>query len=203
MICLSLGFLLLFWWWLLFITRLSERTVRDVYPFFHRVESDVLYGTFHPKPEEEFRATHDRKEFKQWQFRRVHLAIHQCLDIAYNCRLMMGWAACERRINWSSFPDNLRKGLRDFQISCMQSRTAAFTIRLRLRFWLIRMILLPFLPIPSFRSISSHSEFLIASYNTAEALAEALSLTYGDDDIHQNMLAALGTVDLELDGQKD
>ena len=203
MICLSLGFLLLFWWWLRFITRLSERTIRDVYPFFHRVESAILYGTFRPEPEDDFKSTHSRKEFKDWQFRRLHLAIHQCLFITANCRLLMGWAEHERQVNWSEFRDDLRKALREFQVACMQSRTAAFTIRLRLRLWLIRMVLLPFLPIPSFRNISSHSEVLIASYNTAEALAEALSLTYNDDSIHENMLAVLGTVDLGPEGLED
>jgi hypothetical protein len=111
----------------------------------------------------------------------------------------MGWAAHERKINWRSFPDELRKGLRDFQVSCLHSRTAAFSVRLRLRFWLIRMALFPFLPIPSFGNITSHTAVLIGFYNTSEALAAAISL-YGDADMCRRMLAMLGTVNRGLEG---
>jgi hypothetical protein len=197
--CLAIAFLVLGWCWLRFVTRLSERTVYDVYPFFRRIEGDVLYGTFHPEPEQNFKSTHSRVEFREWQWKRIHLAIHLCRDITANCRLLMGWAAHERRVNWSSFPDDLRRGWREFQIACMQSRTASLSVRFRLRFRLIRMRLFPFLPIPSFSSISSHSDVLIAFYNTAEALAEAMSLIHGDEKIHQSMLAVLGTVDEILD----
>ena len=198
MICLSIAFLLLFWWWLRFITRLSERTVHDVYPFFHRIESGDLYGAFGAEPEHNFRSTHSRREFRQWQWKRIHLAIHQCVHIAGNSRLLMGWAAHERKANWRSFPDELRKGLRDFQVSCLHSRTAAFSVRLRLRFWLIRMALFPFLPVPSFSNITSHTAVLIGFYNTSESMAEVMSLAYGDENIHRKMLAVLGTVNLKF-----
>ena len=199
MICLALGFLLLFWWWLRFITRLSECTV-GVYPFFHRVESGVLYGAFRPGHENYFRSTHSRREFRQWQRRRIHLAIHQCVAIASNCRLLMVWAAREGKVSWRSLPDRLQRQLCDFQASCLHSRTAAFLVRLRLRWWLIRVDLFPFLPIPNFSSITTHAAVLIGFYNTSEVLAEAISLIYGGEELHQKMVALLGTVNSELQG---
>lgn len=193
MICLAIAFLVLIWCWLRFITRLSERTVSDVYPFFHRIESEILYGSFHPEAEHNFRSTHSPEEFRKWQWRRIHLAIYLCQKITSNCRLLLAWAAYERKTNWRSFPDELRRGLREFQIACLHSNTAAFAVRMRLRFWLIRMALFPKLPVPSFRNMTRHSERLIAFYNTAETMAEVISLSHGEE-IHQNMLEVLGMV---------
>ena len=199
MICLILVFLAAVWYLTLFATRFPERTIRDVYPFFHRIEGEILIGSFHPEPQEDSKATLSRAEFKTWQGKRIHLALHLCRDISANCALLVGWAVFERNTNWPVLPEKLRKGLRHFQVTCMQSRTAAFAVRVRLRFWLIRMALLPFLPVPNFSTLVSHSNALIQFYRTAEVLAEALSRMYGEE-IHQNMLAVLGTVDLELDG---
>jgi hypothetical protein len=199
MICFVPIVLVLLWIWLRFITRYPERTVRDVYPFFHLVEDEILVGSFHPSPEEEFRANHSNEEFKLWQSKRIHLAIHLCRHISANSRLLQRWAIHERKLSRQSPSREIREGLRAFQIAAMHSRTAAFAVRFRLRLRLIRMTMLPFLPVPSFRTLLEHSNDLIEFYRTAEVLAESFSRMY-DEEIHQNMLAVLGTVDLELDG---
>ena len=199
MICGIAVLVLIMCYWIRFFTRYPERTVRDVYPFFHRVEGDILVGSFHPEPEASFRDTHSRAEFKRWQQKRIHLAMHFCQKISANCRLLQEWAMYERRQNWEALPEEIRSGLRQFQVISMQSRTAAFAVRFRLRLRLIRITMLPFLPVPSFATLVDHSATLIEFYNTAETLAEALSLNYGEE-IHANMLAVLGMVDLELEG---
>ncbi len=183
----------------LLATRYPERTIRDVYPFFRYVESEILIGAFHPDPEAEYKATHSLAEFKKWQIRRIHLALHLCRNIGANCALLIGWAAFERHVNWEALPEILQKGLRGFQVAAQHARTAAFVIRCRLRWRLVRMILLPFLPAPSFSTLVEHSNALIEFYGKAETLAEALSHAYGDD-IHENMVAVLGMVNLDLDG---
>ena len=201
MICGIIVLLLVVWWLILFATRYPERTIRDVYPFFRYVESEILIGTFHPDPEAEYKATHDLDEFKIWQIRRIHLALHLCRNIGSNCSLLIGWAAFERNVNWESLPELMQKGLRGFQVAAQHARTAALVIRFRLRWRLIRVTLLPFLPVPSFRTLVGHSNALVDFYGKAETLAEALSLGYGEE-IHQNMLAVLGMVELELSGQE-
>jgi hypothetical protein len=198
MTCLIFGLLVGLWWFILFATRYPERTVRDVYPFFHRIDGEILVGAFHSDPEEEFRSTHNAAEFKKWQSKRIHLALHLCRDISTNCRLLIGWAVFERHVNWSALPEELREGLRSFQIAAMHARTAAFAVRFRLRLRLIRMTMLPFLPVPSFSTLVEHSNALIEFYHSAETLAEALSMGYGED-IHQNMLAVLGMAGLEFE----
>ena len=202
MICGIAAVVLTVWWWIRLFTRFPERTVKDVYPFFRLVEGEILVGSFHPEPEENYRAANTPAEFKKWQWRRIHLAMHLCRDISANSHLLQRWAMYERHENWDALPETIQDGLREFQIACVHSRTAAFSVRFRLRLWLIRMNMLPMLRVPSFSTIVSHSNTLIKFYNTAEVLAEGLSLIYGEE-IHQNMLAVLGTVELELDESED
>jgi hypothetical protein len=57
--------------------------------------------------------------------------------------------------------------------------------------------------IPSFRTLANHSDSLINFYGKAETLAEALSLIYDNDEIHESMLAVLGMVELELNGPEE
>lgn len=197
MICFIPVVLVLVWYCLRVFTRFPERTVRDVYPFFHRIEGEVLRDAFRPEPEDAVRTTLNAVEFKKWQQKRIHLAMHLCSDISANCRLLVGWAVFERNENGQLHEDIVREGLRGFQIASMHARTAAFAVRLRLRLRLIRMALLPMLPVPGFSTLLEHSNALIEFYRTAETLADALSKVYGEE-IHENLFAVLGTLDLEL-----
>jgi hypothetical protein len=117
-------------------------------------------------------------------------AMHLCRDISANCRLLIAWAAFERNQSWSQLPDELREGLRAFQVWCEHSRTAAFAVRFRLRLRLIHMAMIPFLPVPSFSTLVEHSNTLIEFYNTTEILAKTLSLGYGEE-VHQKVLGML------------
>jgi len=184
------------WCWIRLFTRYPERSIRDVYPFFFYIEGEVLIGSFHPEPEENYRAANTPAEFRKWQSRRVHLVMHLCRLISANCRLLQEWATYERKLNWDAHSEPVRKGLREFQVACMRARTASFVIRFRLLLWLMRMHMLSMLPAPSFHSLAGHSNSLIESYGAAETLAETLSLLYGEE-IHENMAAVLGMVELE------
>lgn len=155
-------------------------------------------AAFRPGPEAEFRDAFGPVEFRKWQSKRIHLAIHLCRDISANCRLMIGWAAFERNQNWSQLPDEMKEGLRGFQVSCEHSRTAAFAVRFRLRLRLIHIAMMPFLPIPSFTTLVEHSNTLIEFYSRTEVLAKALSSGYGEE-VYRNMIEVLGTVKLGLD----
>jgi hypothetical protein len=167
-----------------------------VYPFFRRVDGEILAGAFHPDPDADFKATQNLVEFKKWQSKRIHLALHLCREITANCDLLIGWAAFERHVNWETLPELLQRGLRAFQVAAQHARTAAFAVRFRLRLRLLRMTMLPFLPVPSFSTLVEHSNMLIELYGAAETLAEALSQGYGEE-IHQNMLQVLGMVNLD------
>lgn len=180
MICFIPVVLVLVWYCLQVCTRFPDRTVEDVSPFFHRIESEDLRRAFHPGQEYIFRATHSATEFKKWQQERIHLAMHLCRDISANCRLLLEWAVFECNENWQLHEDTVREGLRGFQIASMYARTAAFAVRFRLRFQLVRMALLPMLPVPSFNTLVEHSNTLIEFYHTAETLAGLLSKVYSE-----------------------
>jgi hypothetical protein len=191
MICAIAAVFLAVWCWIRLFTRFPERTVRDVYPFFRLIEYGYLKESLDPEPEESFKTTHSATEFRKWQEKRIHLAIYLCLDISANSHVLQSWARYERRHNWTELPAEVREDLREFQINCMQSRTAAFAVRVRLRLWLLRMNMLPMLPVPSFAALDSHSRTLMNFYGMAEILAEEISSIYSEE-VHDNMRAVLG-----------
>ncbi len=201
MTCLIAWVLLVVGWSIRFVTRFPQRTVRDVYPFLHFVEGEVLLGAFHSQPEVEFKASHTKAEFNQWQYKRIHLAMFLCRNIYANARIFQSWVRYERRQNDVSTPSNIREAMRALVVASVQSRIASTAVHFRLRLWLLRMNLLPVLGAPSFDRMADHSHTLIKMYHSAEILADALSRMYGEE-VHENMLAMLGTVDLELNGQE-
>ena len=70
----------------------------------------------------------------------------------------------------------------------MQCRLAAFVIRLRLRWWLLRMSLLPWTTPPSFNYLLHlGSSEMIGFYDKIRTAAETFSLAYGDDYHHKLM----------------
>ncbi|SRR6266481_9829153 len=198
MICLLAWVVLILGWWIRILTRFPQRTVRDVYPFLHFIEGEVLLGSFHSQPEAEFKASHSQAEFNVWQYKRIHLAMHLCRDIYANARIIQSWVRYERK---QPNPPYLRKAWRALHVACMQSRVAALAVHFRLRLWLLRMNLIPMLGAPSFDKMAEHSNSLIKMYNTAEILTDALCRMYGEE-VNENMLAMLGTVDLQLNGQE-
>jgi hypothetical protein len=169
----------------------SSRTPNDVFPFLLKIDMEALYGTFHPQVEEQFRNSLPWPEFKQVQWKRIHLAIHYCDQISNNARVFLGWTRHERKQGWAAMNFGMRKSVQELRIACIQSRLSAFLIRARLRWWLVRMALLPFAPPPSFATLVRRgSSDMISFYETVKALAEAFSLAYGDD-YHQKLTEAL------------
>ena len=201
MICLIAVVLLLVGWLVRLVTRFPKRTVKDVYPFLHFIEGDVLRGTFHSQPEAEFKASHSQAEFNVWQYKRIHLAMFLCRNIYANARIFQSWVRYERWLNDADTPSDIKAAMRALHVASMQSRIAATAVHFRLRLWLLRTHLFPMLGAPSFDRMAEHSQTLIKMYTSAEILADALSRMYGEE-VHENMLAMLGTVDSELNEQE-
>ena len=169
----------------------STRTPKDVVPFLRKIDVAAVYGAFHPEVEDEFRNKLSPESFKAWQWKRIHLAIHYCTDMPYNCWLFLGWARFERKENWNALPADLQKEIQDLRVACVRCRLASFGFRTRLRFYLLRMALLPFLRPPSFRALHRKgSSDIVNLYETVRILAESFSLAYGEK-FHQEFLAAL------------
>jgi hypothetical protein len=172
-------------------TQFSLRTASDVLPFLRKIDMEVVYGTFHPEAEEQLREKLPAQEFKKVQWKRFHLAIHYCKDLAHNARVLHGWARHARKENWDEMSVGVQNTVQELRIACTQSRISAFLIRTRLRWWLVRSALLPFLPLPSFkRLLRAGSADMISFYEKVKQQAELFSLAYGDD-YHDRLMEAL------------
>ena len=170
------------------LCRFSERSATDVLPFLQKIDLEVLYGTFHPEAEAMLREQLPLKEFKRMQWKRFHLAIHFCNMLTSNCGVLQGWTRYERKKNWRELGPQLQKVVTELRNTCMQCRLAAFVIRLRLRWWLLRMSLFPWASPPSFKYLLRlGSSEMISFYDKIRATAETFSLAYGDDYHHKLM----------------
>ena len=173
------------------LCRFSELSPNDVLPFLQKIDLEVLYGTFHPEAEEMLRQKLSPVEFKLVQWKRFHLAIHYCKLLTANSRVLQGWTLYGRRQTWQHFSPALQNTVTELRNSCMQCRAAAWVIRLRLQWWLMRMRLLPWAPAPTFtKLLSSGSAEMIAFYDKVREAAELFSLAYGED-YHQKLMQVL------------
>lgn len=169
----------------------SCRSFNDVHPFLVPVEQEALYGTFHPEAEEQFRERFSPREFREVQWKRFHLALHYCELLSNNASVLFAWTRYERRVNWQALDAQSRETLVALREKSIQCRTAAFVIRVRLNWWLLRMQLFPFLAVPSFRTLLGlGSADMISFYDEAKSLAENFSLVYGEG-YHQKLAQAL------------
>jgi hypothetical protein len=124
-----------------------------------------------------------------------------CRNIYANARIFQSWVRYERWLNDAATPVDIRTAMRGLQVAAIQSRIAAKAVHFRLRLWLLRTHLFPTLGAPSFSRMEDHSNTLLKMYTSAEMLADALSHMYGEE-VHEKMVAMLGTVDLELNEQE-
>lgn len=169
----------------------SERTANDVLPFLQKVDLEEVIGVFHPEVEEKLRESHSAPEFRKLQWKRFHLAIHYCTVLAANAGVLLSWVRHERKHVWGQIDDGLQGVILELRSVCAQCRMAGFFIRMRLRWWLVRMALFPFAPPPSFRKLIGTGSFdLVGFYEKVKALAEMFSLAYGED-YHQKLMSAL------------
>src|ERR1700741_4494753 len=111
----------------------SSRTANDVFPFLHKIDREARYGTFHPDAEAHSRSSLPAAEFRQVQWKRIHLAIHYCNQVSNNACVFLGWTRHERKQSWDAMDRELRKTVQELRIACIQSRLSTFMIRVRLR----------------------------------------------------------------------
>jgi len=174
-----------------FMCGFSMRSPQDVFPFLLHLEMELLYGAFHPEAEEHFRNKYSPKEFKKLQWKRIHLALHYCNNLSNNARVFWGWTRYERAVNWNALDPKLREEVLSLRDVCIQCLHSSLVMRLSLRWWLVRMAILPFAQPPTFQTLLKRgSADMISFYQKARELAEGFSCIYGKD-FHQNLVQAL------------
>jgi len=174
-----------------FMCGFSARSPQDVFPFLLHLDMELLFGAFHPEAEEHFRNKHSPEEFRKVQWKRIHLALHYCNKLSNNARVFLGWTKYERAVNWSALEPELREEVLSLRDVCIQCLHSSLVMRLSLRWWLVRMAILPFAQPPTFETlINLGSADMISFYEKARSLAENFSYIYGKD-YHQKLVEAL------------
>jgi hypothetical protein len=172
------------------IVRFSHRAANDVFPFLLKIEVDALYGTFHPDVEKYFRDSMPATEFKQWQWKRIHLAIHYCNQISNNTQVFLSWTRHERKHSWLAMNPEMRRTAKELRAACLRSSLTAILIRSHLRWWLLRMALLPFAVPPTFSALLELGSLeMISFYEKVKTIAETFSLGYGEE-YHDKLMQA-------------
>jgi hypothetical protein len=173
------------------LCRLSEYTANDVVAFLHKLDMEMVYGAFHPDIEETMRQELSPKAFKEFQWKRFLQAIFYCGLLGDNSRVFQGWTRYARRRGWKEFPAALKQTITELRSGCMQCRLAAFVIGMRLRWWVLKMSLMPWVDAPSFNTLLKlGSGDMVAFYDKVREMAEILSLAYGEE-YHEKLTAIL------------
>lgn len=176
------------WRWLF---TFAYRAANDVFPFLLKTDMEALYGTFHPDVEKPFRDSMSPAEFRQWQWKRIHLAIHYCNQISNNTQVFLSWIRHERKHSWLALNSGMRKTAKDLRAASLKASLTAMLIRGRLRWWLVRMALLPFAAPPTFATLVDLGSWeMISVYERVKKLAEVFSLAYGEE-YHDKLMQAL------------
>jgi hypothetical protein len=171
--------------------RLSEYTPNDVLAFLHQFDMEKVYGAFHPEVEERMRRELSPRAFKEFQWKRFLQAIFYCGLLAANSRVFQGWTLYARRRGWKNFAPPLKQTITELRSACMQCRLAALVIGMRLRWWVLKMRLMPWRDAPSFNALFKlGSGDMVAFYDKARAMAEIFSLAYGEE-YHRKLAAIL------------
>lgn len=173
------------------LCRIPEYSPSDVPLFLNKVDLELLYGIFHPEAEEMLRGELAPGEFREAQWKRFHLAIRYCDLLTADAHVLLGWTRYVRRNDWQNLDADLQSTVTELRHKCMQCRLAAWVIRLRLRWWLARMKLFPWAPVPTFSTlVQLGSTDMIAFYDKIRETAELFSVAYGED-YHQKLMQVL------------
>jgi hypothetical protein len=170
--------------------KFSQRSATDVPPFLQKLDLEYVNGVFHPEVEDGLRQAMQPEEFKEAQWRRIQLAIHYCMVMSANAWVIQSWTVYDRKHNWGVLASGVRQHVKTLRVTCMQCRLAAFMVRLRLHWWIVRMALLPFAAPPSFKTLLRvGSSDMIEFYEKLREHAAAYSLIYGNE-FHDKLMEA-------------
>jgi hypothetical protein len=173
------------------IYRFSERTANDVIPFLRNINLEELRNLFDASTERYLQMNLTPREFKKSQWKRCRLALQYVGDLAHNAKVFQEWGKYERTRSRKTLDRNSRRTGLELTIACAQCRICAVLVRLKLRSWLLRMAVLPFVPAPTFASLPRlGSVEMVGFYEQIKTAAVALGEAYGQS-YHDRLSHAL------------
>jgi hypothetical protein len=172
-----------------FLGKFPKRSMEDVAPFLRPGESEELESLLDPALEANFGLRMSRSEFRQWQRRRIHLMREYLLRMSHNALVLIEWG----NIEWTE-EDCISERCREKQQLAQEMVQAATEFRLysllalaKMKLWLILpshlWFLIPSPSLPQLRSVLGIDA--IRAYHRLKNAAGGLSLSYGNDYLHQ------------------
>jgi hypothetical protein len=157
------------------VYRMAERTENQVIPFLRPVDLDELESVLNFGDEGVLRLNLAPQQFRKEQKNRINFAREHFGRMSHNALYLQEWA---RYINRRSLAtrDRAARSLSQEMIElCIQLRIAMMAARFKLNLWLIRIIVLRFMPIPAMGEVRRIGYCdLVVSYKSIKDLADRL-----------------------------
>jgi hypothetical protein len=176
---------------------------RYVFRFFHRrppnqvvdylrdVDPADVGHLLDPVPERYLRLNMSKEQFRQEQRHRLRLAFEYIGRLAHNGVIVAEWGQFELKRNRRTLPVEEQETCLELVSAGLQVRMCGFVLRARIKLWLVRMALLPFLAPPSVEKLPDcGSAELLGFYRAMTSSALKLSQAYGNP-FHKEMSGAL------------
>jgi hypothetical protein len=161
--------------------RFRYRPPNQVIPFLRAVDTEELSHLLDPTAEEYLRLNLSKEQFRQEQRNRLWLALEYLSRLFHNALVMVEWGHYELQRTRRTRSGEDREASLELVSSGIQVRMCSFVLRTTIHFWLLRMAVLPFLPVPRFARLASKgSTDLLEFYQTMKSAAAQLSQSYGD-----------------------
>jgi len=171
--------------------RFVRRPPSQVIAYLRAVDPQELAHIFDPMAERYLRLNLGREQFCEEQRNRLWLALEYLGRIHHNGLVMVEWSYYELKRTRRTGSAEDRDASLELLGACSQVRLCCFVLRGWVRFWLLRMALLPFLAPPRVEKlINFGSTDLLKFYQGMTAAAVQLSHSYGDG-YHEQLNQAL------------
>lgn len=161
--------------------RFKHRPPSQVIAFLRAVDTEELGSLLDPTAEEYLRLNLSKEQFRKEQRTRLWLALEYMGRLFHNALVVVEWAHYEREGTRRACGAESPEASLDLIGACMQVRMYSFVLRMVIHFWLLRMAILPFLPLPRVaKLVDKRSRALMEFYENMRCVAVQLSQSYGD-----------------------
>lgn len=161
--------------------RLTRRPPGQVIAYLRGVEPEELRQLLDPTAEQYLRLNLSKEQFRKEQRNRMWLALEYLGRLSHNALIMAEWGHYELRRTRRTHSAEEREASLELISSSLQVRVCSFVLRATIHVWLVRMTVLPFLPMPRIAGlVRMGSTDLLEFYQTMKYAAAQLSQCYGD-----------------------
>ena len=156
------------------------RTLEEMVPHLRNASLVEVKELINPADEGYLRLNLPSKAFRQAQINRLYLLREHLMRMSHNAVTLQQWATFELAKSGKTANKGATDTSRELIQYCFLFRIASAIVRLRLRFWLMRIRLLPFVSIPMLAEARKAAGTDIAyTYERIRETADKLCITSG------------------------